>query len=63
MICLTIAVPAYNAAATLEKCLNSFLEEKFRGRLEGRRGELTVPQTIPNPLPGPIRRGGLRCSA
>ena len=34
MICLTIAVPAYNAAATLEKCLNSFLEEKFRGRLE-----------------------------
>ena len=34
MICLTIAVPAYNSAATLEKCLNSFLEEKFRGRLE-----------------------------
>ena len=34
MIYLTIAVPAYNAAATLEKCLNSFLEEKFRGRLE-----------------------------
>ena len=34
MICLTIAVPAYNAAGTLEKCLDSFLEDAFRGRLE-----------------------------
>ena len=34
MICLTIAVPAYNAADTLEKCLDSFLEAELRGRLE-----------------------------